>query len=122
MNKKEQSKNPTPDGITPFRHGDFDNTTAPNINPFEDILKETEKQRKEQLKQSVIMGITMLTMTFVAGILVGYFFFEAHIVERLNTQFEGMGMGLCNISSSYIQTNEYAHIFFENKSQLPKVS
>ena len=66
-----------------------------------------------------IAGAIMLLLTFVAGILVGYYFFEAHIVNRLNTQFEGMGLGLCNTTTTYIQTNEQAWLTYLDKNQTP---
>jgi hypothetical protein len=80
------------------------------------LIDENRQKAKKQLTQSIITGLVMLGMTFIAGVLIGYFFFEAHIVERLNTQFESMGMGLCNITQTYITVDENAQIFLANKT------
>lgn len=74
----------------------------------------------DKAKQELaIVGATMLIMTLIAGVLIGYYFFEAHIVGRLNSQFEAMGMGLCNISPTYIQTNDNAWLTYFEKNQTP---
>lgn len=66
-------------------------------------------ERKQKDKGVVLALVAfMLVLTFVAGALFGYNRFEANFIDTLNTQFESLGLGLCNTTPTYVQIDENA--------------
>lgn len=44
----------------------------------------------------LIIFIAVFLCSFIAGVLIGYFFFEKSIVDRINNNLEKANLGLCD--------------------------
>ena len=86
--------------------------------PFKPDVTSSDNIKLDPVKTKTmaIVGLVMLILIFIAGGLVGYFMFESHIIGRLNAQFDALGLGLCNTTTSYVQIDENARYIFTPKN------